>query len=241
MASTLHSQYVKGNLVYWQTHRKRWVDALGADVVKYIDDFVHGPGTDTAFDNYWTVTRVEAGAGESTVTRTDAVGGALLITTDAAENDGVNMQQVGESFELTADQEFYFGAFGVQVSDATQSDLFLGLAVTDTDILGGVTDGIGFRKVDGSTTLSYVVEKDSTETTGTAATLANATPVDLEFHWSGASSTLEFFVNGTSLGAVATTNLPNDEFLRTSIHFLAGEAVAKTFTLDKLVIIQIGR
>ncbi len=237
--SDLQSRFVRGNLVFTAGHLKRFVEAIGPDVVKDIDDFVSGLGTDTAFDNAWTVTRVEGGAGESTVTRTDAVGGALLITTDAAENDGVNMQGIGEAFELTSDQVLYFGALGLQVNDATESDLFIGLAVTDTDILGGVTDSIGFRKVDGSTTLSYVVEKDSSETTGTATTLANATAVDLEFFWDGTG--LEFFVNGVSVATPAVTNLPNDEFLRKSIQFLTGTTAAKTLQLDKLVIVQIGR
>lgn len=238
--SDLASRFVKGNLVFTDRHLKRFVDAIGPDVVKDIDDFVSGPGIDTAFDNDWTVTRVEAGAGESTVTRTDAVGGALLITTDAAENDGVNMQGIGECFELTSDQVLYFGAFGLQVSDATQSDFFIGLAVTDTDILGGVTDRIGFQKLDGATAVTFMCEKDSTETlSGTLHTLANATPVDLEFFWDGAG--LEVFVNGVSVATPAVTNLPNDEFLRKSIQFLTGESVAKTFTLDKLAIVQIGR
>jgi hypothetical protein len=240
MADTLHSSYIKGNLAFWQDHRKRIIDALGKDVVKDIDDFVSGPGVDAAFDDSWTVTRVEAGAGESTVTRTDAVGGALLITTDANENDGVNMQGIGEAFELTSDQHLYFGAFGLKISDATQSDFFVGLAITDTDILGGVTDRIGFQKLDGETGVKFMLEKDSTETLSSSLhTIAADTAVDLEFYWDGA--TIEVFVNGASAATPAVTNLPNDEFLRKSIQFLAGEAVAKTFTLDKLAIVQIGR
>jgi hypothetical protein len=241
MSASIHSRYIKNrNLAFWTGHRKRIVDAIGPDVVKVIKDFTDGPGIDTAFDNEWTVTRVEAGAGESTVTRTDAVGGALLITTDAAENDGVNMQLIGESFELTSDQELYFGLLGLKISDATQSDFFAGLAITDTDILGGVTDRIGFEKLDGATAIKAMLEKDSTETlTASLHTAVADTAVDLEWYWDGTG--VEFFVDGASAATPAVTNLPNDEFLRPSIHFLAGEAVAKTFTLDKLVIIQFGR
>ena len=238
--SDLASRFVKGNLVFTSGHLKRFVDAIGPDVVKDVDDFVRGPGIDTAFDNEWTVTRVEAGAGESTVTRTDAIGGALLITTDAAENDGVNMQGIGEAFELTSDQVLYFGALGLKVSDATQSDFFIGLAITDTDILGGVTDRIGFEKLDGATDVKFMCEKDSTETLSASLhTLADNTAVDLEFFWDGAG--LEVFVNGVSVASPAVTNLPNDEFLRKSIQFLAGAAAAKTLTLDKLAIVQVGR
>ncbi len=223
-------------------HQKRLLDAFGESVVKYIDDFVSGPGIDTAFDSNWTVTRVEAGAGESTVTRTDGSGGYLLITTDANEDDGVNMQLIGESFELTTDQHLYFGAFGVSLSEATQSDLFMGLAITDTDILGGVTDRIGFQKLDGSTSLTCMVEKDSTETLSSSIlTVANSTAFDAEFYWDGSTSTLEFFINGASAGSLATTNLPNDEALRLSLQFLAGSTTAKTCQIDRITVIQIGR
>src|SRR5688500_596965 len=189
MAATLHSRYIKGNLVYYQSHRKRLVDALGIDVVKYIDDFTGGQGTDATFDDQWTVTRVEAGlGGESTMTRIDGVGGFARILTDNAENDGINAQLIGEAWELTTDQELYFGAFGVTINDVTQTDLFLGLAITDTDILGGVTDRIGFQSVDGSTELKFLLEKDSTETLSAAVhTLVDATAFDIDIYWAGST------------------------------------------------------
>ena len=83
---------IQGNFVYIDraAHLKRVVDAIGPSVIKYIDDFVTGPAIDTAFDDFWTVTRVEAGAGESTMTRVDGAGGVMRITTDANENDGIN-------------------------------------------------------------------------------------------------------------------------------------------------------
>jgi len=194
------------------------------------------------FDAGWTITRVEAGAGESTIALTDAVGGAMLITTDAAENDGINAQIIGESFELTSDQHVFFGLYGIRINDATQTDFFAGLAITDTDVLGGVTDRIGFECLDGAVDLKYMLEKDSVETlTDSAVDIADATAFDIEFYWDGDAGTIEFFVNGVSVGSPVTTNLPNDEFLRPTFHFLTGEAVANTFQADKLVIIAIGR
>ena len=239
----LHTKMIKGNLAYYQTHQKRLIDAIGQDVVKDIMDFagdeVHNSGE---LDLTWTVTRVEAGAGESTFAIIDGVGGIARITTDANENDGINAQRIGEAYELTSDQHLYFGAFGVKPSDATQSDYFVGLAITDTDILGGVTDRIGFEKLDGALDIKCMLEKDSTETlTDTGIDAADATAVDLEFYWDGDNSTIEFFVNGVSVATPVTTNLPNDEALRISLHGLAGAAAAKTFDFDKIVCIMIGR
>jgi hypothetical protein len=232
---------IAGNLVYVDqaAHLKRLIDAIGPDVIKYFNDFVRGPGIDAAFDNDWTVTRVEAGAGESTATLGDVAGGALLLTTDAAENDGLNLQALGECFHLagTGIIALYFGA-RFKVSDATQSDFFIGLCDTDTDILGGADDSIGFRKADGSTAVSFVTEKGTTETTLAALTCDTEFHI-VEFYYDAIAGTLEVFVDGVSLGNVATTNLPDEE-QRVSVHFLTGEAVAKTMTIDWIKVIQIG-
>ena len=158
----LHTRYEGGNLVYWDTHRKRIVDAVGADVVKFVEDFVQSGLAAADAPLGWTVTLVETGGGESTITLPDAVGGALLLTTDAFENDGISMQLDGEAFELTSDQRLVYFGIRLQISDATQSDLLVGLCITDTALLGGMTDGVYFRKVDGSTSLAAVTEKNST-------------------------------------------------------------------------------
>lgn len=232
-------QRIAGNLVYIDksAHLKRVVGAIGPDVFIFEDDFVRSSLTGADAPLGATVTLVEAGAGESTAAYTDAAGGALLLTTDAADNDGLNIQWSPEAFKLASFNYFYFGC-RVKISDATQSDLFIGLAVTDTDILGGVTDSIGFIKVDGATTLSAYVNKNSTATTTTVASSIGTSYKILELVHDG--TTLEAFVDGVSAGTIALTNLPDDEELRPTVHFLAGEAVVKTCTIDWIRIVQIG-
>jgi hypothetical protein len=236
----LHSRYVQGNLLYYDGHPKSILDAVGADITKYVDDFTGGPAVDaTAFDQVWTVTRVEAGAGESTMTRVDGVGGIMRITTDANEDDGINAQLIGESFKLTAGNILYFG-IRMKASEATQSDLFAGLAITDTDILGGVTDRIGFEKLDGVTAVKAMLEKDSTETlSGTLATL-NTSFHTYEFYLDD-SGAVEFFIDGVSVYTpTVLTNLPNDEELRVTLQFLAGDANARTLDVDWIRCLQLG-
>jgi hypothetical protein len=125
----------------------------------------------------------------------------------------------------------YFG-INFQVSDATQSDMLVGICITDTTLLGGMTDGVYFECLDGSTDINFVLEKDSTETTSAAAvgTLADATNITLEFFFDGTN--IDAYVNGVVQTRLATTNLPDDEQLTPSIAFLAGEAVAKTMTVN---------
>jgi hypothetical protein len=227
----------QGNIAYTDTHGHRIVGAFGPGVIEYFEDFVC-PQVATDALAGWVTTLVEAGGGESTVTVPDAVGGALLLTTDAAENDGVTLQMDGESFQLATARQIYFG-IRFQISDATQSDFFVGLAITDTTPLGGVTDGIYFQKDDGAATFKATTEKDSTETNATAiGTAVAATDMTLEFYCSGL--TVYFYVNGMRV-ATHTTNVPDDEALTPTIQFLAGEAVAKTCQIDWIRVVQFGR
>lgn len=236
MADT-HSKWVQGNLVYYDTYLHRWLDAIGAGVVKVIEEFQYTslPSADTL--GGWTTTLVETGAGETTLALVaGAEGGHLLITTDAADNDGANTQVQGEAFKFAANKPLYFGC-RFKVNEATQSDFLVGLSITNTNCLGGVSDGVYFRKADASTTCSAVIEKNTTETTATALTVAADTFYTLEITWDG--SNVDFYVDGVQLTRPAQTNVPDDEFLTPTIHFLTGEAIAHTMTVDWIRAIQI--
>lgn len=233
----INARYIGNNLVYYLSNRLRLLDAIGPDVVKFVEDFTGAPAASDALSG-WTTTLVEAGAGESTVTRIDGSGGLLLLTTDAADNDGINLQVTNESFKLAAGNQVYFG-IRLKANEATQSDFLVGLCITDTDLLGGMTDGIYFECLDGGTGISATTEKNSTETqTDALATFAANTFVTLEWFFNGTS--VYFLING-SLVATHTTNICDDEELTPSIQFLTGEAVAHTLTVDWLRVIQIGR
>lgn len=238
---TLHSRNVKNSLVFYETHLKRLVFAIGPDSVTYSSDFVRLPIDDTTGDpTEWTTTVVEAGAGDTLIALQDGAGGLVRITTAANDNDGGSYQLGATAFELTSDQELYCGFFGVAINDVTQSDFFIGLAVTDTAILAAVTDRIGFQSVDASASLTFPVEKNSTETNfDPTVTLVDATAVDLEFYFDGTG--LEIFVDGVSQGRPAVTNLPDDVEMRLSWEFLTGEAVAQTMDINRITCIQLGR
>ena len=228
---------IGGNVVYYDDTRQRWIDAIGPNVVKYLEHFVGTPfdGADTPAG--WTVTLVEGGSGETTVALVGGSDyGSLLITTDDAENDGANLQLKGEAFKLASTRRAYFG-IRCKISDATQSDILVGLCITDTDLLGGMTDGAYFRKADGSTTVSAVLEKDSSETTGTALTMDTSFHI-FEIVFNGTA--VDFYVDGTAITRLAQTNLPDDEWLTPSIHFLAGAAAAITCEIDWVRAISLG-
>jgi len=239
VATQLHSYRLGGALLYYQTHRHRIVGAVG-DNVQFYDLQHHDCQVDATDPLGFTATVVEAGSGTTEWTASDTERGASTITCAANENDGGSYQLLGESVLLDSGNWVYF-RIKASINDVDQTDFFAGFCITDTAILGGATDRIGFQSVDGDAGLDFLVEKDSTETlTEDVATLADDTVVDLEFVWDGAASSLYSYVDGSLTSTqTATTNLPNDELLRLSVEFLTGEAVANTMTIRKLSFCQV--
>jgi hypothetical protein len=239
----MHSKWLHGALVFFE--KQRWFDAIGPNVVKVIDDFQYGGLNHAAaaatgdIDGGWLLTTVEAGAGDNTVTQqANAPGGVLRITTDAAENDGVCMQVVGESFDLSDEYPLYFGIKFKFITDATQCDVLAGIGITSGTALGGISDAIYFEKLDGSTTLNFVLEKNNTETTTAYGTAVAAdTWYIAEFIFNG--TTVDWWIDGVAQTAPATTNLPNDEHLSPIVHYLTGEANANSLDIDWIKVIQI--
>jgi hypothetical protein len=184
----------------------------------------------------WTITTTEAGAGSATEALTDADGGALLITNDAADNDADFFQKVGESFLLASGKRAVFKA-RFKVSDATQSDFVMGLQVTDTTPLDA-TDGVYFMKDDGDANLDIYCRKDAT-TGSTSATAIHTVVSDtfLEVAWAyDGKGGLKYFVDGVHKGTLdaSATYLPDTE-LTVSFGIQNGEAVAKTMTVDYIL------
>ena len=195
------------------------------------------------FDKYtasdWVITTTEAGGGDATEALADGDGGLLVITNDAADNDSDELQWAGgsggviESFKYEAAKGLYFKT-RFKVSDATQSDFAIGLVITDTTIIDGTTDGIFFRKADGSTSMELVIEKNSTETTVSCGTAADDTFMTLAFYYDPKDRKFHVYKDNVEVGSGVNTNAPDDEELAVSFALQNGEAVAKVMTLDYL-------
>ena len=222
------------------THR--WYDAFGPNVAKYVTSFTSLPIDDQTSDpTEFIVTVVEVG-GTSSAVMGDVAGGALTVTCAGNEDDGWSMQlgnaNTGEWCSFAHRYPTYFG-IQLQSSDADQTDFFAGVAVTDTAILGGVTDSLGFRSVDESATINFMLEKGSVESTVAVATMGDAADITLEFLY--LDSNIYAYVNGVLATTIADTDVtfPNTELMRLSFEFLSGEAVANTCQVRWLRLIQI--
>lgn len=194
------------------------------------------------FDDYtaaeWTIT--ETGTGTRAVGNLD--GGVLVVTNAAADDDRNFLQWSGntnastvETFKWEAAKSMWFKA-RLKISDATESDLVIGLQITDTTPLD-VTDGLFFIKGDGSTTLTFRAEKNDTASTVTAGTLANDTYFTCGFFWDAAVGALNVYFNDARVGTITSvTNIVDDEELTISFGIQNGEAVAKVLSLDYIFV-----
>ena len=237
---TVTPQAVRNNLVFADSDNTwRWYDAIGPGVSKHLETFVTWPVDDTTgYPSEWTV--LAKGAG-NTLALTDTLSGELLITTAGADNNGANMQlggADGECVMLDSSSTVYCG-IRLKTDEAQQSDIFFGLGVTDEDWSGGITDGVYFRKVDGTTNLEFVWEKDSLETAPVIGTMEADTYYTLEFYFDG--SVLYVYVDGVEVAKRERTRhtFPDDELLRLALEALTGSAKSITFNVSWICMIQV--
>jgi hypothetical protein len=201
----------------------------------YFNDFDHYVAGD------WTVTVIGTTPAQALA---DEDGGVITITNSAADNDSLQAQKKGESFLLAAGKKAMFKA-RFKLSDATQSDFLIGLAITDTVLLDttsggadGFTDGITFVKNDGVATLDVYCQKDATTgqtSTSGIATLVDATYVTVAWYYDGTGN-LEYYVNNAHKGTLnaSSTYLPDTE-LTVSYALANGAAAAKTASIDYIL------
>ncbi|RLC77705.1 MAG: hypothetical protein DRJ03_26420, partial [Chloroflexi bacterium] len=78
----MNSKWVHSHLVYYDSsNEQRWLEVLGPNATKFIQNFTQLPIDDTTGDpTEWTTTVVEVGAGDSTIALTPAAGGNAIMT-----------------------------------------------------------------------------------------------------------------------------------------------------------------
>ena len=128
-------------------------------------------------------------------------------------------------------KDFFFKC-RIKISDATDATMIVGLHITDTTPVAGITDGIYFLKSDASTTVSLVVNKDSTATTTSAGTMADDTWTTLGYYYSTKDRKFHIYKDNVKVGTSVNTNAPNDEEIALSFTIHNEEAVAKTMSVD---------
>ena len=192
------------------------------------------------FHNYtagdWTVTETQAGATQAV--NTGANGGILLLTNDTGNTDVNQLQLINETFKLIAGKQTWIKArFALTAGTFANFGAMLGLAITDTTAAAGVTDGIFFRKPAGSSTLSAVLCKNSSETLVTLGTMATATFVTAAMYYNGKDA-VEAWLDGAKMGTFTTlTNLCDDEELAVTLASVNATAgAANVLSVDYILV-----
>lgn len=215
----------------------------------FYEDFIDSGDILAATPTNWTVTAVGAG------TRTrpallEQVGGVILLTNAAADNDSVSIQQLSIPYLFSSKLRASFKA-RLKISDVLQSDFFMGVSIADTTPIGGVgveetgvDDGVFFMKIDGSALLRCFVRSDTVTRFSDldVGTLVNNTYFEVGWHWDGRGNlpgTLAFFVNNNTVAkfnvSAFATDLP-DEAMSVNMSIQNGEAVAKTMHVDNVTV-----
>jgi hypothetical protein len=212
----------------------RFPSHLGSHV--YEEDFY------TFVAGEWTETDVQ---GANTVAAIDGNGGLITLLTAGADNDEVQLQKLAagislENFLFDPDKRFFIEILAT-LTEVILSEILIGLAITDTSLLAGHSDGISFRKAEGAGLVTLVSEKNSVEVSGDVGTIVDATAFRLQAYYDGQGSDGRLY--GALDGATGSfsepdVSFPDDEELTISFAVRAGEAAAKTLTMDRIVVIQ---
>lgn len=225
-------------------------------VIHWREEFLTGCTEDghkfseTADKADWLLTVIDGGSDEGEVCNVtdDAPGGWLTLTTNDAAADACQLQLNGEAFKLAVGKPLFFKA-KIILGDISETDFFIGLAVTDTTILAGVTDRVGFElNHDGN--LDFLTEQNSTENSAdTTVNVADGTiatestkAVTVGFYWDGVD-TLTPYVDDVAYAAMtdngSTILVPDDETLTPTIAMLVPGAAAESAYIDVIDIVYV--
>lgn len=203
---------------HWMRGRDKLTMPFGARDYMWFDDFFKYTAGD------WVVTEVS----DSTQLMGDAVGGHLVLTTLATEDDAAHLQSVGEIFTVLAGKEMYFES-RFKIGDATQSDFVMGLHIRDTTPLA-TSAGVYFQKDDGDALLDFHSMSASVDTTTTGIyTVVDDTYIKVAWFYDGVS-TFTYAVDDVIRGTLSAT--PSTTEMTVSFGVQAGSAAADVMTID---------
>ena len=192
----------------------------------------------------WTLTETAAGSGNAQGVKQNNLG-QLVLTTDDGDNDLENMQFLNRPFRYSTTRNLACFA-RLKVADADDGEAFFGLGISDTSIIAGITDSIGFSKTETATDFVFSVKKDSTASQANCGlTLADDTFVVLGFTIIGGAIRWYAFADandevgnndnpaawGTGT-AIVNTNAPDYEDVYLSFAIQTGAAAVDSMTVD---------
>lgn len=197
-----------------------------SDYLVFVDDFIGA--VDPAM---WTLTVKDSGA--TVAITADTADGVLTITSTATTDDDGGAALTANQF-VKFDKDAWFSA-RFKTSDATQSDLFVGLSASFATDPENVLTAVraGFQSNDGDASLLFYTKTGTDETSfDTGVDLANNTYITVAFRVIGGTTPEVWaYVNGNYVGRTSTY-VPT-EVLGPAAAQISGDNVGtKTLTID---------
>jgi len=237
-----HSLWHRSSL--YGKDRTRWSQFSPATFARFqFGNFDHfsGPAGYEDTTHYDGFTTTVDGAG--TINLLDRVGGWLQLVSGAGDTNGIQIQQEHETFLPAAGRDIHFGC-RIELTEATQSYFFAGLAITDTDIDTGSVpaDIVGFVKADGSANLDFICNSTASGAvaqTDTGVDIVAATAIELGFTIHGITD-VHTYINGAldnTFSVAANTDIPITE-MAMAFSFRTGDNFVEDMSIDWYSIVQ---
>jgi hypothetical protein len=255
----MHARWINGNLAYWDTHQCRIIDALGASVVKYLEDFVSLP-MDNTTHNPTQYTFSGDTANDSLTLPVSNTGGVAQIATGGVDNNETYFQLgavnthapfvIAGAAGVANSKPLYFGA-RIKCLEHADEGVFVGLAeegaaagnfMADNSAVLADKDFCGFNILTATPAAWNITWRKNGQAVQTAANVvANADDWHVFEFWYDGATTVSFWVDGTLSATAATTTaatFPGAEEMSPIVGLKTGEAVAKNIQIDWLRVVQ---
>jgi len=205
------------------------------DAHRFMDDFCNLP--DITYD--WDLFQSPGSSGVNALACGDAVNGVLEIVTEGDDDDNGELTQQCECWKLVDNYPFY-AELRFKLSDADEIDFWFGLITGSAGYFAGPpNDYVVFKIEDGDDSLYFSNYADGAgNDTDTGQDLDDDTWYRIAFHWDGEGNLRYFVIEDgdfpqtiLATGTI-TTHIVQDEELTLGFGIQAGEAAAKTLSVD---------
>jgi hypothetical protein len=222
----------------------------GAVAFEWFEDFDRETTVDSTDTTAFGMAGDAISSGTGVMTTDEMCGVFRMANASTTDDSGYQIQSDMEIFGLQASKELRFMT-RVRMSDATQSSMFTGIAITDTTIqhattdtlAGGLTftDGFGFYKGDASADVYGVLIRDSVQlAVGPLVAMVNDVysrlAIKVEMTDTAGSGEVVFYVDGLEKGRIRSTTMPyaTEEILAATAAWKAGAGANQTCDWDYL-------
>ncbi len=211
------------------------------DAHRFAEDFCSLP--DVTYS--WDLIQSPSGSGAETLACADKVNGVLQIVTEGDDDDSGELVQQCECWKLVDNYPLY-AELRFKLSDAKETDFWFGLITGTTGYFAGPpNDYVVFKKDDGDNNLDFANALNGAgNDTDTTQDLVDDTWYRLGIHWDGEGNIRWFVIEDgdfpqtiLATGTV-TTYIVQDEELTLGFGIQAGEAKAKTLSVDYVKVSQ---